>query len=104
MRTWPLAWLRSKRSWRAASRIPAMALNPTLLEVLACPRDKQPLYYFDDEGWLYNPRLRIRYAIDDDIPILLPASGEELDDEAHAEMMATIAARSLPPTGPASTQ
>ena len=35
-----------------------MPLDPTLLEILACPEDKGPLYYFADEDALYNPRLR----------------------------------------------
>ena len=34
-----------------------MALDPLLLEVLACPEDKGPLLYFADEDLLYNPRL-----------------------------------------------
>ena len=34
-----------------------MALDPKLLEILACPKDKGPLLYFADEESLYNPRL-----------------------------------------------
>ncbi len=34
-----------------------MALDPMLLEILACPDDKGPLLYFEDEDALYNPRL-----------------------------------------------
>jgi uncharacterized protein len=48
-----------------------MALSPTLLEILACPDDKGPLLYFADEDLLYNPRLRRKYRIDDDIPVML---------------------------------
>ena len=33
-----------------------MALDPQLLEILACPDDKGPLLYFEGEGALYNPR------------------------------------------------
>ena len=33
-----------------------MALDPKLLEILACPEDKGPLLYFADEESLYNPR------------------------------------------------
>ena len=40
-----------------------MALDPTLLEVLACPEDHGPLYYLEDEQALYNPRLHRRYEI-----------------------------------------
>ena len=35
-----------------------MALDPKLLEILACPEDKGPLLYFADEDTLYNPRLQ----------------------------------------------
>jgi len=48
-----------------------MALSPVLLEVLACPEDKGPLYYLQDENALYNPRLTRRYRIEDDIPVML---------------------------------
>ena len=48
-----------------------MALDPKLLEILACPEDKGPLLYFEDEQALYNPRLKRRYPVRDDIPILL---------------------------------
>ena len=48
-----------------------MALDPKLLEILACPEDKGPLLYFEDESALYNPRLHRRYAVRDDIPIML---------------------------------
>ena len=48
-----------------------MALDPKLLEILACPEDKGPLLYFEDESSLYNPRLKRRYAVRDDIPIML---------------------------------
>ena len=49
-----------------------MALDPKLLEILACPEDKGPLLYFADEDTLYNPRLKRRYRVlDGDIPDLL---------------------------------
>jgi len=38
-----------------------MALDPALLEILACPEDKGPLFYLESESALYNPRLRRRY-------------------------------------------
>ena len=48
-----------------------MALDPMLLEILACPEDKGPLLYFADEDALYNPRLRRRYPVRDGIPVML---------------------------------
>ena len=48
-----------------------MALDPKLLEILACPEDKGSLLYFESEQALYNPRLKRRYEIRDDIPVML---------------------------------
>ena len=57
-----------------------MALDPKLLEILACPEDKGPLLYFEDESALYNPRLKRRYAIRDDIPIMRPEEVRQLPE------------------------
>ena len=65
-----------------------MALDPQLLEILACPVDKGTLLYFADEDTLYNPRLHRRYAITDDIPIMLIDEAETVDDTEHARLMA----------------
>ena len=51
-----------------------MALDPGLLEILACPDDKGPLRYFAAENILYNPRQGITYPIKDGIPVLLHRS------------------------------
>ena len=65
-----------------------MALDPKLLEILACPEDKGPLLYFEDEDSLYNPRLKRRYRIQDDIPIMLIDEAEAVDDAEHERLMA----------------
>lgn len=75
-----------------------MALDPALLGVLACPEDKGPLYYLRDESALYNPRLKRRYRIDDDIPIMLVEEAETVDDAEHDRITAKIAAGGLKPT------
>lgn len=75
-----------------------MALDPKLLEVLACPEDKGPLYYLEDEQLLYNPRLKRRYEIRDDIPILLVDEAVTVDAAEHERLMAKIAAEGLRPT------
>ena len=66
-----------------------MALSPVLLEVLACPEDKGPLYYLQDENALYNPRLTRRYRIEDDIPVMLIE---------EAEIMAKVSSEGIKPT------
>ncbi|AGN19142.1 hypothetical protein J433_04905 [Corynebacterium glutamicum MT] len=48
-----------------------MSLDPQLLEVLACPKDKGPLRYLKSEQLLVNERLNLAYRIDDGIPVLL---------------------------------
>ncbi|MEJ5920708.1 MULTISPECIES: Trm112 family protein [unclassified Corynebacterium] len=48
-----------------------MSLDPQLLQILACPRDKGPLEYLEGEQVLVNPRLKIAYTIDDGIPVML---------------------------------
>jgi uncharacterized protein YbaR (Trm112 family) len=64
-----------------------MALDPQLLEILACPDDKGPLLYFADEQTLYNPRLKRRYAVRDDIPIMLIDEAETVDDAEHQRLL-----------------
>ena len=54
-----------------------MSLDPKLLDILACPRDKGPLEYIEDEQMLVNPRLKVAYRIDEGIPVML--SDEAID-------------------------
>ena len=65
-----------------------MALDPLLLEVLACPQDKGPLLYFADEDRLYNPRLHRSYEIRDGIPVMLVDEATTVDDAEHDRLMA----------------
>ncbi|WP_175935094.1 Trm112 family protein [Corynebacterium sp. Marseille-P4321] len=48
-----------------------MSLDPKLLDILVCPKDKGPLTYKEDEQLLVNERLGVAYRIDGDIPVLL---------------------------------
>jgi uncharacterized protein YbaR (Trm112 family) len=75
-----------------------MALDPQLLEILACPEDKGPLLYFEDEDALYNPRLKRRYSIKDDIPIMLIDEATAVDDAEHARLVAKADADGVRPT------
>ncbi|MFN0092778.1 MAG: Trm112 family protein [Acidimicrobiales bacterium] len=75
-----------------------MALDQQLLDILACPEDKGPLLYFDDENALYNPRLKRRYAIKDDIPIMLIDEAETVDEPEHERLLAKAAAEGRTPT------
>ena len=75
-----------------------MALDPQLLEILACPDDKGPLLYFEDEQSLYNPRLKRRYAIQDDIPIMLIDEAETVADGEHERLLAKAETQGIQPT------
>jgi len=75
-----------------------MALDPMLLEILACPDDKGPLYYFPTEDSLYNPRLRRRYTITDDIPVMLIDDAETVDDAEHERLTAHADEEGIEPT------
>ena len=75
-----------------------MALDKLLLDILACPEDRGPLYYFEDEDTLYNPRLHRRYAIRDGIPIMLIDEAETVGDAEHERLMAKVASEGLRPT------
>jgi uncharacterized protein YbaR (Trm112 family) len=75
-----------------------MALSPALLEILACPEDKGPLYYLEGESALYNPRLQRRYDVRDDIPVMLIPESTTVDDAEHARLMGLIEAGGIAPT------
>ncbi|MBK6941320.1 MAG: Trm112 family protein [Planctomycetes bacterium] len=72
-----------------------MALDPELLDILACPESKAPLVYFEAEGFLFCPKSRLKYPIQDGIPVMLIDEAERLDDSATAKLMADAKARGL---------
>lgn len=75
-----------------------MPLDPQLLAILACPEDKGPLLYFADEQQLYNPRLKRKYLIRDDIPNMLIDEAETVDDSEHQRLTAKAQAEDIRPT------
>ena len=62
-------------------------LDPELLEILVCPESKEPLVYFEEEGFLFCPASRLRYRIEDGIPVMLIEEAERLDEEAARALM-----------------
>jgi uncharacterized protein YbaR (Trm112 family) len=72
-----------------------MALDPELLDILACPESKAPLIYFETEGFLFCPKSRLKYAIQDGIPVMLIDEAERLDDAAAVRLVADAKARGL---------
>jgi uncharacterized protein len=75
-----------------------MALDAALLEILACPEDKGPLYYFADEDVLFNPRLVRVYDVRDDIPVMLIEESRTLDEPEATRLLARIDSEKIAPT------
>ena len=48
-----------------------MAINPELLEILACPQCKGDIYLNDNKNGLICEACKLVYEIRDDIPIML---------------------------------
>jgi uncharacterized protein len=63
-----------------------MPLDPLLLDILACPQDKGPLLYFEDEQLLYNPRLHRSYAVRDGVPDMLIEDSTAVGDDEHRRL------------------
>jgi uncharacterized protein YbaR (Trm112 family) len=58
-------------------------LQPDLLEILVCPESKQPLVYFAEESFLYCPASKLKFRIDDGIPVMLISEAVRVpEDEA----------------------
>jgi uncharacterized protein len=70
----------------------AMApLSAELLAILVCPESKQPLLHLppgaDGPGeYLFCPASRLKYRVDDGIPVMLVEEAERLDESAAAEL------------------
>ncbi|WP_301124099.1 Trm112 family protein [Mycolicibacterium fortuitum] len=62
-------------------------VDDKLLSILVCPQDRGPLLLAGTD-WLYNPRLRRAYRIEDGIPVLLVDEAVAIDDDAeHRRLM-----------------
>lgn len=75
-----------------------MSLDPVLLEILACPEDKGPLFYFEDEAVLFNPRLARTYRIDEGIPVMLIDEATAIGADEVARLNAKATADGVSPT------
>ena len=61
-------------------------LPNALLEVLVCPKSKQPLIYFprgeadrdETDGFLLCPASRLRYPVHDGVPVMLVDEATDL--------------------------
>jgi uncharacterized protein len=70
-------------------------LAESLVEIMVCPKSKQPLIYFprgeadtdEGAGFLVSPTARLRYRIDDGVPVMLVEEAVELTAEATATLV-----------------
>jgi len=72
-----------------------MPLDPRLLEILVCPKSKGPLLYFEAEQFLFCPQSRLRYRIEDGVPVMLIEEAEELDEASAQSLVEQARARGL---------
>lgn len=71
-------------------------LAEALLEVLVCPRSKQPLIYFprgeadrdEADAFLFCPASRLRYPIKNGVPVMLVDEAVQVDDAAGEALVA----------------
>ena len=75
-----------------------MSLDPGLLEILSCPEDKGPLYYFQQEEILYNNRLGRTYLIRENIPVLIIEEAATLSEQDRERLDQIISQEKLSPT------
>ena len=81
-----------------------MALDARLLEILACPDEKGPLYYFEpaasgtDGGFLLCPACRRRYEVRDDIPVMLLDEAAVLPADEVDALLARAKEQGIGPT------
>jgi uncharacterized protein YbaR (Trm112 family) len=75
-----------------------MSLDAKLLQILACPQDKGPLFYFSSDEFLYNPRLQRKYNIVEGIPVMLIDEATSVDAVEHEGLVQRIAQEHIAPT------
>ena len=65
----------------AAGKGDNQTVDPKLLELLVCPKTRQPLEYDAQKQELISRAARLAYPIREGIPIMLVEEARELDDE-----------------------
>ncbi|MGH9887239.1 MAG: Trm112 family protein [bacterium] len=63
---------------------------------MVCPRSKQPVVYFprgeadrdEADGFLFCPASRLRYPIQDGVPVMLAEEATEVSASAAAQLVA----------------
>lgn len=55
-------------------------MDPRLIEMLACPVSKAPVFYAEERQLIVCPTSKLAYPIRDGIPAMLPEDAIKLDD------------------------
>lgn len=75
------AGARDNASKAGATTTTGYAVDPKLLEMLACPLTKTPLVWNPDKNELISRAARLAYPVRDGVPIMLPSEARSLDDD-----------------------
>ena len=75
-----------------------MTIDKSLLDILACPEDKGPLWFIESESLLYNPRTKRSFPVINDIPVMLLEESTVVSDSEHARLQGIIDSLGLKPT------
>lgn len=75
-----------------------MTIDKSLLDILACPEDKGPLWFIESESLLYNPRTKRSFPVINDIPVMLLEESSVVSDSEHARLQGIIDSLGLKPT------
>lgn len=65
-----------------------MTLDPKLLEILVCPVSKASLREVDGYLISADPETRLRYRIDEGIPVMMVEDAEMMTEDEWKEAMA----------------
>ena len=60
-------------------------MNAELLKILVCPKTKQPLLFVD--GSLVSPAAKLRFRIENDVPVLLVEEATAISDAELARYL-----------------
>lgn len=63
-----------------SGRARSSAVDPKLLELLACPLTKAPLHWDPEKNELVSRAARLAYPVRDGVPIMLPSEARRIED------------------------
>ena len=66
-----------------------MITETDILDIVVCPKSKQPLMYNPTKTELWSIESKCAYPIEDGIPILLPNESRPLSEEELAQLTQT---------------